>query len=187
MKLFYSRNAERAPKGAKYRNPRFFQGVEDKASVVYLDGDYPEIEAAYVSNDVPVIRLDAASPAAVEAVNYPGADPVVIPADWRDLPWSQPADERGYSLRGVAALVSDSPIRSKEDAVTAIETYLAGDLDRPIPEAGSLSRRELNANLEALGLEIEPGEDPAETFQRIEGARASRDVSADLEGQDEPE
>lgn len=187
MKLFYSRSDAALPKGAKFQNARFFETVEPGARTVYLDGDYPEIESAYRSADVQVIRLDAAAPAPLQPGEQPPANEVVIPADWRDLPWTQPADARGLTLRSLAAEVSEGPIRSKDDAVAAIETYLAGELDRPLDAAGGRTRRELNASLEALGLEIEPGEDPGETFQRIEGAQASRDVADDLKGEREAE
>lgn len=39
-----------------------------------------------------------------------------IPEDWRDLDWP--------AMRALAAEISEEPIRSKEDAITAIEAHL---------------------------------------------------------------
>lgn len=178
MKLFYSRSADAAPKGTKFRNVRFYEAPEPKAATVYIDGDFPKIEADYASLGALVVRVDKIAPAFVPADL--GDDVILVPGDWRTLPWTQP-DERQMTLRGLASQVSDVPVRTKDEAVQAIEAYLSGELDRPLDGAGGLSRRELNASLEGLNLEIVPNEDPAETFQRIEGARASRDVAADLE------
>lgn len=182
MKLFYSRSSDGAPKGAQFRNARLYSGPDPKASTVYLGGDYPRIEADYASLGAVVIRLDKVAPAYVPADL--SADVVLIPGDWRTLPWSQP-DERGVTLRGLASQVSDTPIKTKDEAVAAIEAYLSGEIDRPLAAANGLTRREMNANLEGLHLEIVPDEDPAETFQRIEGARAARDVAQDLAGEPE--
>lgn len=180
MKIFYGKANDLLPDGFTFRNARFFENVMPDAKEVVIDGDYPEIEEAYRGADVPVSRIDKVAPVYTPAPGSAGASDVVsIPADWRNLPWTQP-DERGLTLRGLASDVSTETIRSKEDAFAAIEAYLAGDLDKPLADAGGLSRRELNADLEVLGLEIEPDEAPADTVSRIADARHA-------EGEESPE
>jgi len=174
MKVFYGSNAERKPQGAIFRNARFFETRLPDATTVYLDGDYPEIETAYRAADVQVIRLDAVAPAPLEPGEDLPVNPVSIPADWRELPWTHAADERGLTLRGLAAEVSEEPIRSKDEAVAAIETYLAGDLDRPLKDAQGLTRRELNADLESLGLPIIPDEEALITWDRVRVAKLEK-------------
>lgn len=175
MKLFYGANTERMPEGATFRNHAFFDGVADPdASTVYLEGDYPRIQEAYEAKGVSVVRLDGVSPPADPEAQFPvdPAEQPLIPADWRNLPWTQP-DERGLTLKGLASQVSENTIRSKDDAVAAIEDYLAGGLDKPLADAGGLTRRQLNADLEALGLDIEADEAPADTVARIAEKRQS--------------
>lgn len=121
MELVYSQ--ARQP-GRKRLNPRFFDGIVEGVTTVYLDGDWPKIAAAYEAAGVKVLRLDFVAP--VHRFEMPAVqrEPVSIPADWRDLPWSQP-DERGLSLRSVAASVSDTPVINKAQAFAAIEAHLS--------------------------------------------------------------
>lgn len=119
--LVYSQT--RQPGGRKQINPRFFTGPLPEVSTVYLDGDWPRIAEAYEREGVKVLRLDAAPVLAPVLAEVQPAEPVFIPADWRELGWSQP-DERGLTLRSLASRVSDAPIINKAQAVAAIEAYL---------------------------------------------------------------
>jgi len=166
MRIFYAQNNELAPAGTVYRNPGFYAGPEAGATAVYLDADYPQIAADYLAADVAVTRIDNLAPTYAPANAEAAQAVIAIPGDWRDLPWSQP-DDRGLTLRGVASSVSSEPIRSKAEAEAAIEAYLSGEIDRPQPDADGLTIRELNADLEAAGLEVIPGEDPAATAARL--------------------
>jgi len=71
VKLIYGENNERAPEGARYRNPGFYSGPEADTSEVYLDGAYPQIEAEYLAAGVPVFQVsqgvEAAQPAPAPA------------------------------------------------------------------------------------------------------------------------
>lgn len=125
MDLAYGRHLIPSMAGLSFRNARFFAGPEDGATTVYLDGEYPTIQAAYERVGVKVLRLDHAVPViGVEEV-APDRPEVAIPADWQELGWSQP-DERGLTLRSLASQVSDTAIINKAQAIQAIETYLYG-------------------------------------------------------------
>lgn len=50
---------------------------------------------------------------------------VPIPDDWRELPWVSPREPGGQTLRGLASAFSEQPIRSKDDAIGAIEAEIA--------------------------------------------------------------
>lgn len=56
MKVIYTnaKLAQPAPGGVLVRNPRFFNGPERNISEVYLNGDWPEVAAAYRKIDVAV-------------------------------------------------------------------------------------------------------------------------------------
>ena len=61
---------------------------------------------------------------------------VPIPENWRDLPWIARAD--AVSIRSIAALVSDTPVRNAADAKAAIEAELARRASDPsAPPASS--------------------------------------------------
>lgn len=122
MDVIYSRSRVAIAKGQRFQNPRHFAGPLEGATSVHIDGDYPLIEAAYAAEGVAVTRLDVLTPLSA-LVEPQEADIITIPADWRDLPWSQP-DERGLTLRGVASSVSQGPIKTKDEAVAAVEAYL---------------------------------------------------------------
>jgi hypothetical protein len=130
MDLVYGRTLRPEMEGKAFRNARFFTAPEEKASTVYLDGDYPQIESAYLAKGVKVLHLDAALPLPAVFHQRPAGDvteeKVFIPADWRELPWSQP-DERGLTLLGVAKDVGATGVINKAQATEAIEAYLAGE------------------------------------------------------------
>lgn len=127
MHLFYSQTI-RPPEGAAYRNPRHFAGVEEGATLVTLDGDWPAIVAAYSALGVEVSPLHPAPepPAIAEPPPSLGGerpqgflDTVIIPEDWRDLPYRGAADT--LTLRQLAALISPEPVFNKAQAVEIIE------------------------------------------------------------------
>lgn len=122
----YSRERHPLMEGRLYRNPRFFDGIEQGVKRVLIDGDYPEITAAYVAAGVPVSRIDpltVTGPATLLPPHEPGA--IVIPEDWRELAWTQKAGEDGTSLRALASAISDAPVTNKADAFEVIEGELA--------------------------------------------------------------
>ena len=47
MEIVYSRHLVADLGGRKYQNPRLFSGPIEGAAKVFIDGDWPEIEAAY--------------------------------------------------------------------------------------------------------------------------------------------
>lgn len=121
----------RPPKGLgqfAFRNPRFFNGVPKDASAAYvLDTSMQAdaVRANYRAAGIPVLdptglRLDSDNP-------DPGA--VIIPDDWRELPWTQQGDLQGETLRGIASAVSVSPIKNKAQAIDAIEAELSRRAD----------------------------------------------------------
>ena len=125
VEILYSQTRAKLQPGQTYRNPRFFSGVEDGVAKVCLDGDWPKIAAAYEAAGVEVVRVD---PLVVTAPAYElpphEASAVVIPDDWRDLPWNAP-DDGGASLRALGTAVRGAPVVSKADAAEAIEAELA--------------------------------------------------------------
>lgn len=126
MHLFYGQTRHPEAEGVEFRNARFFAGAEEGVTKVLLAGDYPEIVRAYVKAGVEVSRVDALvveGSAADLPPHEPGA--VVIPDDWRDLPWTQKAGEGGTTLRALASAISDAPVINKADAAAVIEGELA--------------------------------------------------------------
>jgi hypothetical protein len=136
FELVYSRQSTGFLPGVAYSNPRFFTSPREGVTKVYLVGDWPNIRAAYEARGVPVEQAepgtkigDAAGPKPVSAPRHltPGVDPDTraqthIPDNWRELPWTGPADT--LTLRQLGALVSPTPVLRKAEAVAAIEAEL---------------------------------------------------------------
>lgn len=124
VEIVYSRTRQELKPGQVFRNGRFFTTPEPDVSRVLLDGDWPNIASAYQKAGVEVVRID---PLVVEgpAFELPphDASAVVIPDDWRDLPWNTPEDG-GTSLRALGGAVRGGPVVSKADAFDAIEAEL---------------------------------------------------------------
>lgn len=57
MQVVYSRTHTPEMDGRKLQNPRLFAGPVKGATKVYLDGDWPEIKAAYEAAKVPVAPI----------------------------------------------------------------------------------------------------------------------------------
>jgi hypothetical protein len=55
-KLFYGRFKHPEMKGRKFQNARYFNEVDPKATDVMIDGDWPNIEAAYKAAGVKVTK-----------------------------------------------------------------------------------------------------------------------------------
>lgn len=53
MELIYTTRDTGFEPGKNYRNPRYFDRIEQASSVV-LDGDFPEVRKAYEAAGVPV-------------------------------------------------------------------------------------------------------------------------------------
>lgn len=135
MELIYSRQASNFIQGRAYSNPRFYSAPRRGVTRVFLVGDWPKIEADYRALGVPVERLDVSEAttsapvetSAEEALGRLAAKTTAderaahhIPDDWRDLPWTRPAEGRDMTLRGLAALFSDAPIINKGQAIASI-------------------------------------------------------------------
>jgi hypothetical protein len=82
---------------------------QDKRALVMQLTDYPAINSAEADK---AIEAELARRQKAEATQ-PEPEAAEIPSGWRDLPWP--------AMRSLAASVSDTPIRSKADAVAAIE------------------------------------------------------------------
>ncbi|WP_374419429.1 hypothetical protein [Chromobacterium sp.] len=63
MNLIYTSRTEGFDADGVYRHPRYFQGPEKGVASVLVEGDWPEIVAAYQALEVPVEVLEA-TPAA---------------------------------------------------------------------------------------------------------------------------
>lgn len=55
--VVYARAYTAAMEGRRFQNPRHFAGPVEGATKVYIDGDYPEIKAAYEAVKVPVAPI----------------------------------------------------------------------------------------------------------------------------------
>lgn len=170
--LIYSRQDGDFIQGRAYSNPRFFSTPRSDVSKVFIVGHYPNIREAYERLGVPVEQLDPSASVAQAAQAHPegivGAPleqraAVAIPEDWRDLKWTAPADQ--LSLRQLGALVSDTPVLKKADAIAAVEAELKRRrLDTPLEDAGGLTQRELEADLAGLEIDFDPAAPVAELF-----------------------
>lgn len=172
IELYYSRQKSDFIEGRAYSNPRFFSGPRQGVTKVYLDGDWPKIEAAYRTLGVPVERIDPEAMVAVDKkAPPPGVKSIVptipedersaiyIPDDWRDLGWTKPTEGRDITLRGLAAMFSAEPVLNKAQATAAIEAELERRTNAEPAASNGLTRREMNADLEVAGVEIEPALD----------------------------
>lgn len=57
MEIIYSSQPVPEKGGRKAINPAFFTVPDDGVTTVYLNGSYPNIEAAYIELDIPVLPL----------------------------------------------------------------------------------------------------------------------------------
>lgn len=57
MQVVYSRTILPDAEGRKFQNPRHFTTPIEGATKVYIDGDYPNIVAAYEAKKVPVAPI----------------------------------------------------------------------------------------------------------------------------------
>lgn len=57
MQIVYARTRTPAMDGRKFQNPRHFTGPIDGVTKVYIDGDWPQIKAAYEAVKVPVAPI----------------------------------------------------------------------------------------------------------------------------------
>lgn len=130
QELHYSQQTDGLVDGRIYANPRFFSGPRESVKKVFIDGEWPEIEAAYRALDVPVERIDPLATVIAEDHRSPIKTPtandaasVDIPADWRDLKWSRP-NASGLTLRALASMVSAGPVTNGDQAAAAIEAEI---------------------------------------------------------------
>jgi len=134
FELIYSRQSTDFVPGRAYANPRFYSTPRQGVTKVIVVGDWPKIVADYQALDVEVEVIEDGSASVTASSGPPAslvptiADPaerakVYIPDDWASLPWSKPTDA-GLTLRGLAAVFADTPVRNKADATLAIEAEL---------------------------------------------------------------
>jgi hypothetical protein len=179
IELIYSDQTSDFVPGRAYSNPRFFTSARSGVSKVFLVGQWPNIESAYLARDVPVEHLDIA-PRAEPLIAVPppktdvDAGNVAIPDDWAGLAWPK--------LRALASSVSAAPIINSAGARAAIEAELArrvvdilDPLDRPIDEVGGLTLRQLHADIAGLGLDVDPTMSPADLLALRDLHREERD------------
>ncbi|HET9160471.1 MAG TPA: hypothetical protein VFN88_07645 [Caulobacteraceae bacterium] len=161
FELVYSRQKSDFVEGRAYANPRFFSRPREGVTKVLLVGDWPAIEAAYKALGVSVERVDASAvTAGVEPIVVKEAkaltptvpegerSEVDIPDDWKDMKW--------FALRGLASKFADAPVLNKADAVAAIEAEISRRASEEVASNG-LTRREMNADLSAANVDIDPG------------------------------
>ena len=187
FELIYSTQHTDYIQGRAYSNPRFFTSPRTGVTKVLLVGDWPQIAAAYAALGVPVERMDAdaatghpVDPAMAEAaaklvpqVTDEERAATHIPENWRKLPWTGKADA-GLTLRGLAAILCDVPVLNKAQAVDAVEAELHRRAAHLNASAG-LTRAEINADLEAMGVEVDPTMSDDDALALRNEARARRD------------
>lgn len=66
MELIYTTRTTGFEPGKKYRNPRFFAGPERAAKSVVIEGDWPQVKAAYEKREVDVKVVERGKPAKAE-------------------------------------------------------------------------------------------------------------------------
>ena len=102
--------ADLRPEGARYVNPAFFDKPEPGAALVYLNGDFPKVRAAYERAGVPVadLRARTAPVAALAAPEALAPAPDALPA-LADLPEAEQAEVE-------AVLDDDTPFEGIAEA-----------------------------------------------------------------------
>lgn len=78
MKLIYTLKSQGLPKGFSARNPRYFVAVERDVKTVIIEGDYPEVEKAYVKAEVEVVLGEVAEGSEPEAAPKPFSTMTVL-------------------------------------------------------------------------------------------------------------
>lgn len=78
MKLIYTLKSQGLPKGFSARNPRYFVAVERDVKTVIIEGDYPEIEKAYIKAGAEVILGEVAEGSEPEAAPKPFSTMTVL-------------------------------------------------------------------------------------------------------------
>lgn len=133
--VIYSQQRNGFVEGRIYLNPRFFERPMPDVTKVIVAGNWPKIVEAYEGVGVPVEVIDGATiqaSAGTKSARHPLDEKIVdlderakvyIPHDWESLPWSRPTDA-GITLRGLAAVFSDTPVLNKDDARRAITVEL---------------------------------------------------------------
>lgn len=178
MEIVYATQRHPLVEGRRFQNPKHFNGPLAGASRVFLTLDLPKIAEAYRKVGVEVVQVGGEPAEAAAYVEHPRSDDerarVYIPDDWRDLPWSGPADA-GITLRSLAAIVADEPVRTKDQAMAAIE----GELKRRHSDEeadNGLTRRELSADLIAMDVDFDPTADVNDLARLRDQKRAERDA-----------
>jgi hypothetical protein len=100
--------------------------VEEAYAQKYIDRGWAEDVSEKVSaSTVETTEADEAAAAAAEEAARLQAEAdklaarrdVEIPDDWQDLPW--------FSLRSLAASLTDDPVKSKDEAIAVVEAEIA--------------------------------------------------------------
>lgn len=106
-----------------WANGRFFTSCRSGVTRVFLDGNFPDIRLAYESIGVPVEQYERPM-TVIEPAPPVSAAGVSIPHNWRDLPWTKPAEPGGLTMRGLVSQVGGKAV-NKADAIEIIEAAIA--------------------------------------------------------------
>lgn len=120
MELTYTNRLTGLDPDRAWANGRFFTSCRSGVKRVFLDGNFPDIRLAYEAIGVPVEQYQRPDIAPIEKAPEVSAAGVVIPAGWRDLPWTKPAEPGGMTLRGLVSQVGGKAV-NKADAIEIIE------------------------------------------------------------------
>ena len=88
----------------------------DDENITFIDDDTPE---GSEGDDETTTEDDEGGDDETDDTTLETKVDTVIPEDWRELEWPE--------LRSLASDVSDAPIKTKDDAIAAIEAHLATD------------------------------------------------------------
>lgn len=106
MELIYTTQRTGFVPGKAYANARYFAGIRADVTRVVVIGHHPHIVAAYEAAGIEVEVVGQAEPVVPKILQAPlvseARPPAVdIPDNWRDLPWSRPAQPGGMTMRGL--------------------------------------------------------------------------------------
>ena len=146
LELIYSDQSGDYLPGRAYANPRYFTTARAGVTKVYMVGEWPAVRAAYEALGVPVERMDA---------DAAQADPLASAA--------APADLAGtiavaFPARGLGDWDGDGKPGGDASA------------------AEGLTKAEIIADLEGMGVEFDPRDKKADLLALRNEARAIRDA-----------
>lgn len=162
--------ADLRPEGARYLNPGFFTGCEPGASLVYVNGRFPKVEAAYARAGVPVadLRSRTAPVAALGAPQGNVGDHNVATKSYLDQLMAATSPRNPADV--IAEYLDSAGVDYDRETLTSMREYCKQEATDTLPALADLPEAE-QAEVEAVLNDDVPfvDADDAELMRLMEG------------------